>query len=62
MVFKKYMYLNVNMCLLTEEGRSFKTFLKENYGIALDNCYLFTKKMLNMELKMTSTYGYIKYC
>ena len=61
-VFKKYMYLNVNMYLLTEEGRSFKTFLKENYGIALDNCYLFTKKMLNMELKMTSTYGYIKYC
>ena len=50
------------MYLLTEEGRSFKTFLKENYGIALDSCYLFTKKMLNMELKMTSTYGYIKYC
>ena len=31
-------------------GRNFKTFLKENYAIALDSCYLSTKKMLNMEL------------
>ena len=36
----------------TEVGRSFKTFLKENYAIALDSCYLFTKKMLNMKLNM----------
>ena len=34
------------------EGRNFKTFLKENYAIALDCCYLFTIKILNMELKM----------
>ena len=30
---------------LTEAGRSFKTFLKENYAIALDSCYLFTKSV-----------------
>ena len=30
---------------LTEAGgRSFKTFLKENYAIAVDSCYLFTNK------------------
>ena len=34
------------------EGRSLKTFLKENYIIALDKCYLLTKNMLNMELNM----------
>ena len=32
------------MYILTEGGRSFKTLLKENYAIALDSCYLFTKK------------------
>ena len=32
------------MYLLTELGTSFKTFLKENYAIALDSCNLFTKK------------------
>ena len=37
------------MYLLTEGGRSFKTFLKENYAIALDSCYL----LLNMELDTT---------
>ena len=34
------------------EGRNFKTFLKENYAIVLHSCYIFTKKMLNMELNM----------
>ena len=29
---------------VTEGSRSFKTLLKENYTIALDSCYLFTKK------------------
>ena len=29
-----------------------KTLLKENYAIDLDSCYLFTKKMLNVELNM----------
>ena len=47
--FRKYIYLHVNMYLLTEGGRSFKTFLKENYAIALDSCYL----LLNMELNTT---------
>ena len=32
------------MYILTDGGRSFKPLLKENYGIALDSCYLFTKK------------------
>ena len=40
------------MHILTE-GRNFKTFLKENFAIAFNSCYLFTKKMLNMELNMT---------
>ena len=31
--------------ILTEGGRSFKTLFKENYAIALDSCYLFTKKI-----------------
>ena len=50
------------MYLLTEGGRSFKTLLKENYAIALDSCYLFTK-MLSMGLNMIyidSTYGDIR--
>ena len=34
------------------EGRNFKTFLKENYAIALNSCYLFNKKMLNMKMRM----------
>ena len=37
-------YIHVNTYLLTEGGRNFKAFLKENYIIALDSCYLFTKK------------------
>ena len=34
----------IDMNTYTEVGMSFKTFLKENYAIALDSCYLFTKK------------------
>ena len=30
--------------ILTEGGESFKTFLKENYRVALDSCFLFTRK------------------
>ena len=40
------------MYILTERGRRFKTSFKENYAIALDSCYLFTKKMLSMLLDM----------
>ena len=32
------------MDILTKGRRSFKKCLKENYAIALNNCYLFTKK------------------
>ena len=42
----------IDMNTYTEVGMSFKTFLRENYAIALDSCYLFTKKMLNMKLNM----------
>ena len=35
--------------------RSLRPFWKENYAIALDSCYLFTEKMLEMELNMTLT-------
>ena len=32
--------MNTCMCILT--GRTnFKTFLKENYAVGLENCYLF---------------------
>ena len=34
------------------EGRNFKIFLKANYTAALDSCYMFTKKKLNMELNI----------
>ena len=45
-------FIDMNMYILTEKAWSFKTFFKENYAIALDSCYLFTKKMLYMELSM----------
>ena len=44
-------FIDMNTNILTE-GRNFKTFLKENYAIALDSCCLFTKEMLNMELNI----------
>ena len=34
----------IDMNTYTEVGMSFRTFLKENYAVALDSCYLFTKK------------------
>ena len=44
-------FMDMNTYILTE-GSDFKTFLRENYAIALNSCYLFTKQMLNMELNM----------
>ena len=44
-------FIDINTYILTE-GTNFKTLLKENYAIALDSYYLFTKKMLNMELNL----------
>ena len=47
------------------EGRNFKTFLKEDYGIAFDSCYMFTKKILNMEFDtmriVLMEYAYIRH-
>ena len=34
------------------DSRNFKTFLIENYVITLINCYMFTKKLMNMGLNM----------
>ena len=42
----------MKMYIITEH-RNFKTFLQENYAIALDSSYLLNKKLLNMELYMT---------
>ena len=44
-------FIDISTYTLTED-RSFKPFLKEDYAIGLGSSYLFTKKMLNMELKM----------
>ena len=37
---------------ICSEDRNFKTFLKKNYVITVDSCYLFIKKMLTMELNL----------
>ena len=37
-------FVDMNTCIFIE-GRNLKTFLKENYAIALDFCYLFTKNV-----------------
>ena len=34
-------FIDINSYILTE-GRNIKTFLKESYVFALDNCYIFT--------------------
>ena len=41
----------MNTYILTE-GKNLETFLKENYTIALESCYLFVKEMLRMKLNM----------
>ena len=49
------------MYILTEGGRSFKTLFKENYAIALDSCYLFTKNVKHeIEHDIDSAYGDIR--
>ena len=37
-------FTDMNMYILTE-GRDFKKFLRENYAIALDSCYLFKENV-----------------
>ena len=44
-------FIDMNTYILIE-SRFSKTFLEENYPIAFSSCYLFTKKILNMELSM----------
>ena len=57
-------FIDMSTYILTE-GMNFKTFLKKNYAFALDNCYLSTKKLLNMELNMIlivlMEFSYIRY-
>ena len=36
-------FTDINTYILIED-RNFKTFMKENHGITLDNCYVFTKE------------------
>ena len=36
-------FIDMSTYILTE-GRNFKTSLKENYTVALNSCYMFTKK------------------
>ena len=43
--------IDMNRYILTE-GRNFKTFLKEILAFAWDISYIFTKKVLIMELSM----------
>ena len=35
--------MDINLYILIGD-RNFKAFMKENYGITLDNCYVFTKE------------------
>ena len=44
-------FIDMNIYILIE-GRNFKTFLKENYAVALGSYYIFTKKLLKVELNM----------
>ena len=44
-------FTDMNTYKLTE-GRNFKILLKANYTAALDSCYMFTKKTLNIELNI----------
>ena len=48
---KPVVFIDMNTYILTQD-KSFRTFLKKKYAVALDNCYMFTKGMLNMELNM----------
>ena len=44
-------FIDMNAYILAED-RNFKTFLKKDYAVALNCCYMSTKKMLNMELNI----------
>ena len=40
---KPVVFLDTNTYILIED-RNFKTYMKENYGITLDKCYVSTKE------------------
>ena len=40
---KLVVFIDINTYILPGD-RNFKTFMKENHGITLDNCYVFTKE------------------
>ena len=42
-------FADMNTCILIE-GRNFKTFVNENYAIALESYYLFSKKMFENDI------------
>ena len=49
---KVVVFIDMNLYICSE-GRNFKTFFEENYAITVvESCYLFTKKMLKMELNL----------
>ena len=55
-------FIDMNMHIFTELGRSFKTFLKYNYLIVLYSCYWFTENVKHgIEHDIDSTYGDIRH-
>ena len=44
-------FIDMNTYILIED-KDFWAFLKKNYAVALDSCYMFTNNKLNMELDM----------
>ena len=55
---KLVVFIDINTYILIED-RNFKTFMKENYGITLDNCYVFTKEH-RIEVDTDSAQGVLK--
>ena len=45
-------FINMNTYVLYTEGTNLRTSLKESYPIGLGSYYIFTKNMLNLELKV----------
>ena len=45
-------FIDMNTHILYTESTNLKTFLEESYPSAFDSCYIYTKNMLNKELKM----------
>ena len=56
-------FIDINKYILTEGGRSFKTFLKDNYAIALDSCVMYLLKNVKHEIEhdIDSIYGDVRH-